>query len=122
MSQSGRVRAVAGANVAVGATLLAFADDIDEWLRTGRGGRKHAVPPHWLIRVLGARSLVQGAATMAWPTRQAALLGAAADGTHAASMLPIVLASSRYRRAALTSAIVASATALAGVLAGRARR
>lgn len=66
----------------------------------------------WLIRLLGARLLVQDATLFARPTRQTARAAAAIDGVHALSMLP-ALASGRYRRAAAISGATAAVGALA---------
>jgi hypothetical protein len=58
-------------------------------------------------RVLAVRDLVQGAALVLSPQDRvlhAARTGSAIDGLHAASMLPLVAFSPRYRRAAALSA------------------
>jgi hypothetical protein len=47
------------------------------------------------------------------------LLGAAVDAAHAASMVTLALCSRRWRRAALTDAMIASLFALAGAAAAR---
>jgi hypothetical protein len=74
------------------------------------------VPATWLVRVLGARSLLQGAVTLARPTRDVLAAGSAIDALHAASMLPVVVGLPRHRRAAAASAAVAASTATAGLL------
>jgi hypothetical protein len=68
------------------------------------------------VRVLGARHLAQAAAGGADPGRTATRLGATVDALHAASMLALAAADRRWRRAALTSASVAGALAVAGVV------
>jgi len=63
-------------------------------------------------RVLAARDLVQGAALVLTPEErvlQVAHNGNAIDSLHAASMLPLVAFSGRYRSAALLSAASAMA-------------
>jgi hypothetical protein len=88
-------------------------------LAAGSGGQP---APRWVVRVLGVRSLVQGAVTTAAPARTVLVGGAMIDATHAATMLPLVAASPRHRRAAAISALIATAGAVAGVLAaGRAQ-
>ena len=68
-----------------------------------------------VLRVLGARQLVQGCLVLARPTPQAYRTAAVVDGLHALSMLPVLL-HPRYRRAALVSLLLgvgASAVAAA---------
>lgn len=83
-------------------------------LTSGRGG----VPDERIVRVLGARQALQGAVLIIRPRREIVKLAAAADALHAASLIPVIAASHRYRRAAVISAALAStAAATAGVLA-----
>jgi hypothetical protein len=70
-------------------------------------------PPAWIVRVLGVRSLLQGAAELRWPTPALACAGAAVDATHAASMAFVAARSRRYRRAALVSGAFAMLSAAA---------
>lgn len=63
------------------------------------------------VRLAGARHIVQAALTLAVPELR--VLGVAVDGLHAASMIPVVAASRRYRRPALTQAVVAAVFAAA---------
>lgn len=76
----------------------------------------------WLVRVLGCRSLVQGAVSTARPSRTVLLSGELVDALHATSMLAVIICWSRYRRTATLSAIAAAASALAGILALRETR
>jgi hypothetical protein len=62
-------------------------------------------------RVLGVRHLAQAAALAARPA-DVARPAIATDGLHAASMLGLALLAPRYRRAALASALVATALAV----------
>jgi hypothetical protein len=88
-------------------------------------GGPSAEPPAWVLRLLGARLLGQGGATLRWPASPVATLGAAVDTIHAVSMIVLAGRSSRYRRPALVSAAAAiaaaSCVALASTQANRAR-
>lgn len=64
----------------------------------------------WLVRVLGARLLVQHGAVLVAPDRRLVRLSSAVDLLHAASMVPVV-ASPRYGPAARTSGALAAAYA-----------
>jgi anti-sigma factor RsiW len=74
-------------------------------------GTQASAPPPWVVRLLGGRLLVQGAATLAQPGAAAASVSAAVDATHAASMVFVAAVSHRYRRAALINVAVAGASA-----------
>ncbi|HEY8300560.1 MAG TPA: hypothetical protein VIG48_01550 [Jatrophihabitans sp.] len=76
--------------------------------------------PSWLVRILGARGLVQGALTVAVPDPAVLALGASVDTAHALSMVPVAIGSSRYRRPAAVSAGVAAALAAAAAALARA--
>jgi len=67
----------------------------------------------WVVRVLGARLVVQHAVVLASPTRRTIRAAATVDLLHAASMVPL-LCSLRYRRAALVSGGYAAFYAAAG--------
>jgi hypothetical protein len=68
-------------------------------------------PPPGIVRVLGARQLLQEIVLLAAPS-PAVLLGAAAtDALHAASMGVAALVRPQYRRPAWTSAAIAAASA-----------
>ena len=73
------------------------------------------VPAAWLVRVLGARLVLQHALVLARPTRGIVLAGAAVDVLHAASMVPAALRWREYRRPAAVSAGSALTSALAQV-------
>jgi hypothetical protein len=66
-----------------------------------------------VVRVLGARHVIQAAAT-ACAGRSALAPGAVIDTLHAASMLALAAAGGRLRRAELADALVAGALAAAG--------
>lgn len=69
-------------------------------------------PDPRIVRVLGARQVVQGAVTLAVPSRDVVCLGSLVDALHAGSLLPLL--GTRYRRAALVSGVLALSTAAAG--------
>jgi hypothetical protein len=81
------------------------------------GGR---TPPHrWVIRLLGARSLVQGAVTAVVPDAPIVAAGAVVDGVHALSMIVVAALAEPQRRAAALSAVVAAGCSGAGTAAAR---
>jgi hypothetical protein len=73
-------------------------------------------PPRWLVRLLGARVVLQEVAVVTVPTRRLVLGGAAIDALHAASMVATAVAWPRYRRAAGISAAAATASAVLGLV------
>jgi hypothetical protein len=64
-----------------------------------------------VVRVLGARQLLQSAVTALAPTGAVAGLGAAVDALHAGSCVGFAAVWPRWRRAALTDAVIATALA-----------
>ena len=70
-----------------------------------------------VVRVLGARHLVQAGLTGWSPSSRGLRTGAVVDALHAASMLPLAVASREHRRAALVSATTATLLAVAGMAA-----
>jgi hypothetical protein len=68
-------------------------------------------PPRWVVRLLGARVVLQEAAVIAVPSRRLVLGGALVDGLHAASMVLAAVAWPQHRRAAAISAVTAAASA-----------
>jgi hypothetical protein len=77
-------------------------------------------PRRWVIRLLGARSVMQGAFTAVVPDAPVVAAGAIVDGLHAASMIATAVVSPPHRRAAVLSAIVAGACCAVGATAARA--
>ncbi|MGH8862327.1 MAG: hypothetical protein ACRDVG_14045 [Jatrophihabitantaceae bacterium] len=73
-------------------------------------GGSGSTPRSSVTRVLGARSLVQGAVIAIAPTRLVLRTGAGIDITHALSLIPLVL-DGRYRRVAAASVAVATVSA-----------
>lgn len=74
----------------------------------GRRGRRVA-------QLLGARHLVQAAATAFAPLPDVFALGAAVDAVHATSMLMLATAARSARRTALTDALAGALFAAAGL-------
>lgn len=74
-------------------------------------------PARRVTRMLGARHLAQAAASAQAPTAAVLALGVEVDLLHAVSMIALAVLDRRQRRAALTSAAVAGAFAVAGALA-----
>ncbi len=67
------------------------------------------------VRLLGGRQLGQALLMDLVPRSEVASAGAVVDGLHALSMVALMMLSTRWRRPALTEAIVASALAGVGV-------
>ena len=76
------------------------------------GGR--STPDNAIVRVLGGRQLLQGAAQIARPVPDVVLGGIAVDLIHATSMLVLSALWPHYRCSALSSAAIASLSAAAG--------
>lgn len=74
------------------------------------------LPPTWLIRLLGARMLVQSGLELVDTDRPVTELGVAVDAVHAASMLAVASRSRHYRRVTLASAVAATASAGVGLV------
>jgi hypothetical protein len=72
-----------------------------------------------VVRVLGARQVVQAAASWARPSTAVIALGAGVDALHSASMIALAGFSRRWRRAGLLDAAIAGALAWAGLAAAR---
>ncbi len=102
-----RTRAVSAALGALGLITAVAPDQV-----TARLGPGSPRPPRWIVRVLGARSVLQHALILTRPTRRAVQFGATLDGLHAASMLPAAAVWSRYARPASVSAGIAAVSAL----------
>lgn len=108
-------RMLAGGQCLVGICLLVLPGRVAAAISSDPGER----PPRWLIRLLGGRLIGQGSAQLLSPTAGLLRAGAAVDASHAASMLAVAAVSPRYRRPALSSAALASASAAAGLVAAR---
>ena len=111
-SKAGAGASVWGAaTAAVGATALLGAQRVAKAVSGGSG-----VPDAAVVRLLGGRQLVQGAAILIRPARPLLIGALTVDVLHAASMVAAAVIWPGYRRAALTSAAVAGASAAAGAL------
>ncbi|MEP7022504.1 MAG: hypothetical protein ABJB47_01565 [Actinomycetota bacterium] len=84
------------------------------------GPRQSARAARGTARILGARHLTQALTTSGQPDRAVLTLGAEADATHAASMAALAIMSRRWRRAALTDALIATTLTAAGLAVARA--
>jgi hypothetical protein len=105
-----RGRAVAAARAGWGCALLLAPR------RVAGVGTRGPVPGAAVavLRVLGARQLLQSAATAPVPTGAVAALGAAVDALHAGTCVGFAAVWPRWRRVALTEAVIATALAAAG--------
>jgi hypothetical protein len=72
----------------------------------------------WVVRLLGARLVVQDSVLFARPTRGGAVAASVVDGLHALSMLPW-LGRQPYRRAAAISGAVAAVGATTSAVLAR---
>ena len=77
--------------------------------------------PRRIVRLLGLRQLSQALLTGNRPSVAVLFLGAEVDVAHAASMAALALCSSRWRRAALVDAAIATTFAAFGAAAARHR-
>ena len=68
------------------------------------------LPPTWLVRLLGGRSVAQHGLVLLRPSRGVVLGGAAIDALHALSMVGAAAVWPQYRRPALASAGMAGAS------------
>lgn len=73
-------------------------------------------PETAVVRMLGGRQLLQGAAVLIRPAPALVIGALAVDALHATSMVAAALNWPGYRRPALTSAAVATVSAVAGAL------
>lgn len=105
------------ASVVIGTATLLLPDQVAR-LVSGSGAAPHST----VVRILGGRQLLQGSVVSLRPAPVLMLGGIAVDVLHAASMIGAALRWSRYRRAALASAAVASTSAAVGTLILRRRR
>jgi len=80
---------------------------------------EHSRVPSSVVRLLGARYLMQGGAQLAWPSVTVLRGAAVVDGLHAMTMLAVAWRRADYRRPALVSATVALGSAAACTLSSR---
>jgi hypothetical protein len=112
-NESVLLRALAATGIAWGGALLA-----KPRLIAGALCPEYPENRDWVVRVLGARLVLQDAALFARPTRGAGLAAAAVDGLHALSMLPW-LGRQPYRRAAAISGATAAVGAVTAAFLAR---
>jgi hypothetical protein len=110
-------RLLAGVHLGQAAVLLAQPPAALRGLAGNQG-----IPPAWIVRGLGIRTLVQAAAEAIRPRPDVLRVGIVVDLLHAASMLAAAWIWPRYRRAAVASAGAAVASAAAGALLIRQRQ
>lgn len=115
MSSSGQVsrRVLAVVRIAWGSLLIGAPGQVVRLL----GGADETASRR-VLRLLGARHLVQGGVEALRPQARGEL-GAAVDGLHALSAAGFAVADRRWRRPALLDGGVASAFGAAGLVAGR---
>lgn len=101
----------AAATAAVGVAAILRSGPVAR-LVAGRG----TAPDARLVRILGARQLVQGGATLIRPTRHLVAIGGGVDVIHGASMVLAAVIWPEHRTAALISAGVAGTSAAAAAL------
>ena len=105
------LRIWAAATATAGAVIMVRPQAVSR-LVSGTG----STPDAAVVRVLGGRQLLQGAAVLIRPAPALVIGALAVDVLHATSMVAAALIRPGYRRAALTSAAVAAASAVAGAL------
>lgn len=109
MNSRAAARAWAAGTMAVGAALMSGPARTGYWASPGHP------PPTGVVRILGARQLIQGIVVAVRPSQGIVVTGALVDLTHAASMIVIASLRRDDRRAALLSAALAGASAAVGV-------
>ena len=108
-------RLVAVPGVLWGAAMLLRPGDVT---RSVCGGGPE--PAAWIVRVLGARLVIQDLVTLVHPTREVVLAGAATDALHAASMVAAHVRWPEHARPIRVSGVTSAGSALVGALtAGR---
>lgn len=75
-----------------------------------------------VLRVLGARELIQAAISLLHPSPRVLAAGSAVDALHATSCLGVAAVDTRWRRGGLLGAFDAAAFALAGYAGARRAR
>lgn len=110
-SHTGRVRArlLGVTTAAIGTAFL-----LRPHALASRFSGGHRTPDDAIVRILGGRQLVQGTAQVIDPTPGLVVAGIAVDVLHASSMIVLAVVWPRYRRVAVSSAAIATATAVAG--------
>jgi hypothetical protein len=110
-----RLGAFSAIRAAVGGARIAFPNTV----LPGIADRPLDTPARGVIRVLGARQVLQALLTGRSANAAVLWLGVEADLAHATSMIVLAALSRRYRRDALSDAAIALAFAVAGISAAR---
>ena len=108
-------RALATVNLAEGSELLTRPQAVARRV-AGPG----AEPASWIVRLLGARHIGQGALLLAFPRRKVLAAAAVIDLVHAASMVLLAAVEPRFGPAARASAAAATASAVVAAAIARA--
>lgn len=115
MNRLGAARGWGAATVVIGAAMLVRPNALAGLVSSGASS-----PSPVIVRVLGARQLLQGVAVVACPGGRLLLTGGSVvDALHAGSMLAAARWWPRYRRPALASAAAAGTSAVVGGLISR---
>ena len=102
-------RVLGGVTAAMGSVFLIWPHALANRFSGGR-----STPDNTIVRVLGGRQLLQGAAQIADPKPDVVLAGIVVDAIHTGSMLALAVLWPAYRRSSLTSAAIAAVAAAAG--------
>lgn len=111
-------RVVGATQFAVGTLMLVTPTQVARAAAGPEVASGGAVAPPTIVRVLGLRTATQGALTVIRPSRTSLEVGAGTDALHLLSMIALAAVAPKYRRSALVSAAVATAS-LAGSLGAR---
>ncbi len=95
--------------------MMAMPSVIGRWAAGQHGG----APAATVVRILGARELLQGVAVAVHPARPVVRIGIFVDLSHAATMAAAIGLFPRYRRPAALGGVLAAASAMAGTVALR---
>ena len=109
------LRLLVGGRLLLGALLFGAPEAVVDRLSHRRAG----VGERRVARLLGARNLVEGAVVATVHGRGWLLAGTAVDSTHVISMVALAAVRPEHRRLATASALAATATATAGLIAAR---
>lgn len=108
-------RVLAAGRMLLGALLLAAPEAVLRRI----SGRRADVGERRAARLLGVRNVVEGVVVASRRGRGWLLAGIAVDSTHVLSMVALAALRREHRRLATASALVATATATAGLVAAR---
>jgi hypothetical protein len=109
-AEPGAARALASVRLAWGTVLVLLPGGLLGRIERAAPGRGQRL----VVRLLGARHIVQAIVVRLSGSRRALMGGAAVDALHAASALLLAVADRRRRRVGLADALLASSFAAAG--------